>query len=163
MTCARCCINRITSTYVEKIRQIANFYHTFRDHLHIRGENRQFLKQTTMYIGSPPHTWRKSAIFETNNYVYRITSTYVEKINKEDIATLGTQDHLHIRGENTLKRTISFNVLGSPPHTWRKSCLKLLSGFRLRITSTYVEKIFAASNSDLFTRDHLHIRGENFS
>ncbi len=51
--------DRITSTYVEKIVIRLNTLEPLQDHLHIRGENYQFLGLMTLNIGSPPHTWRK--------------------------------------------------------------------------------------------------------
>ena len=114
-------LDRITSTYVEKIFHLKTYQFHFQDHLHIRGENIISIFSSQFLIGSPPHTWRKSTTKATHKHYFRITSTYVEKIISSIFNTSLVQDHLHIRGENTE----SLNVLGG----------------KLGITSTYVEKI----------------------
>ncbi len=52
------------------------------------------------------------------------------------------KDHLHIRGEYTMKIISIDMALGSPPHTWRIQ--------------------FDGKPIILSARDHLHIRGEYF-
>ena len=85
----------------------------------------------------------------------------MEKIIKNSSGSLLTKDHLHIRGENPSRMTDATKELGSPPHTWRKlirwnNCIS-----KVRITSTYVEKINGKVISQDLMQDHLHIRGEN--
>ncbi len=53
-----------------------------------------------------------------------------------------------------------FNV-GSPPHTWRKLFILQEVSKQARITSTYVEKTRNGYYIRVFSKDHLHIRGEN--
>ena len=51
-----------------------------RKHLHIRGENQEFVAKSWRRAETPPHTWRK---FEKGTGIavkVRNTSTYVEKI-----------------------------------------------------------------------------------
>ena len=46
------------------------------------------------------------------------------------------------------------------PHTWRILDEIINSIFKCRIISTYVENTFTNSRSNLWSKDHLHIRGE---
>ena len=94
-------LRRITSTYVEKTQQNIGFLPSVEDHLHIRGENRDALAQGNKGVGSPPHTWRKLGDDDKGTSYLRITSTYVEKTNSSGKCLNHSQDHLHIRGENT--------------------------------------------------------------
>ena len=91
--------------------------------------------------GSPPHTWRKLLDGIQLNNIFRITSTYVEKI------------------ANAPVKVSKFS--GSPPHTWRKLNTLLDDANLSRITSTYVEKITEKGDGERPVEDHLHIRGEN--
>ena len=92
----------ITSTYVEKIIDDQDLIQPPRDHLHIRGENRNCTRITRRSTGSPPHTWRKFNFVDLILRSAGITSTYVEKIRGATPRTGITQDHLHIRGENNI-------------------------------------------------------------
>ena len=71
------------------------------------------------------------------------------------------QDHLHIRGENSVAVGIQRLIAGSPPHTWRKLVTDVVPWTVFRITSTYVEKTNENWKPDTNNEDHLHIRGEN--
>ena len=95
--------------------------------------------------------------------MFRITSTYVEKTQLWDVFLAMDQDHLHIRGENPTLSKDSYHHLGSPPHTWRKRGILQILTYRLRITSTYVEKTTWNRYDAFIIWDHLHIRGENQS
>ena len=152
---------RITSTYVEKTFNRTPLWSSTEDHLHIRGENRDAVEMIKTQEGSPPHTWRKR--LETSVYFdnYRITSTYVEKTICFIILTTPSEDHLHIRGENSVLVLLSGTLVGSPPHTWRKLCKSFIACITARITSTYVEKTTACKLEHQVLQDHLHIRGEN--
>ena len=109
-------------------------------------------------LGSPPLTWRKQRYKRSELIEFGITPTYVEKTRDRLVLLLAIQDHLHIRGENSL----SLSYIGSPPHTWRKHMEKISNAVSDRITSTYVEKTKCFSTFKLFHEDHLHIRGENY-
>ena len=131
---------RITSTYVEKTKQLQINKFPCQDHLHIRGENSTELHPLTEISGSPPHTWRKPDFPLLSFHFHRITSTYVEKTDQITTAEIADQDHLHIRGENPVGNSGYGTASGSPPHTWRKLCTEVDSTASVRITSTYVEK-----------------------
>ena len=154
---------RITSTYVEKTFNRTPLWSSTEDHLHIRGENRDAVEMIKTQEGSPPHTWRKR--LETSVYFdnYRITSTYVEKTICFIILTTPSEDHLHIRGENSVLVLLAGTLVGSPPHTWRKRYTTDEISLIFRITSTYVEKTFLFCKFLARLQDHLHIRGENES
>ena len=72
-------ISRITSTYVEKTFLLQSVPFSTRDHLHIRGENKRSIPRSCIWVGSPPHTWRKPKSIKEATLGIRITSTYVEK------------------------------------------------------------------------------------
>ena len=72
------------------------------DHLHIRGENLSALEFWLHRSGSPPHTWRKRQSIYAGMIFLRITSTYVEKTSYIFVWINPFQDHLHIRGENSI-------------------------------------------------------------
>ena len=110
----------ITSTYVEKTKQVKSSNSHTRDHLHIRGENISRAKENDDKMGSPPHTWRKQ-----NCYSWHGSAS---------------KDHLHIRGENYQTSWLFCWYSGSPPHTWRKLFKCSIIKTIFRITSTYVEK-----------------------
>ena len=71
------------------------------------------------------------------------------------------EDHLHIRGENTVFVWSLLPEPGSPPHTWRKQARITFQTVRVGITSTYVEKTKSKVKHSVKIEDHLHIRGEN--
>ena len=81
-------------------------------------------------------------MLKCNESLDRITSTYVEKTDFCSKLVSVCQDHLHIRGENkrTIKTTIQ--LIGSPPHTWRKLVDLIMKNRGYGITSTYVEKTY---------------------
>ena len=111
--------------------------------------------------GSPPHTWRKLGAYQSIDWNDRITSTYVEKTICFIILTTPSEDHLHIRGENSVLVLLAGTLVGSPPHTWRKRYTTDEISLIFRITSTYVEKTFLFCKFLARLQDHLHIRGEN--
>ena len=90
---------RITSTYVENTCCRINDYGFNRDHLHIRGEYQSQKLLISIWLGSPPHTWRIPA-------------------SSTDLA-IPWRDHLHIRGEYDETNRLITRLWGSPPHTWR--------------------------------------------
>ena len=94
-------------------------------------------------VGSPPHTWRKPDKKPCTTRPLRITSTYVEK--------------------TLVMMTKAHPIWGSPPHTWRKHMMLNKWTIKTRITSTYVEKTLSTLIKNIWSRDHLHIRGENLS
>ena len=110
-------------------------------HLHIRGENMTTQHGLKLLKGSPPHTWRKLVPGGAQTHNNRITSTYVEKIMLKSGDITQSQDHLHIRGENSKFIHLLDHLPGSPPHTWRKSERRTFNFKFRRITSTYVEKM----------------------
>ena len=133
------------------------------DHLHIRGENFVMNVYFIMPLGSPPHTWRKLGAYQSIDWNDRITSTYVEKTICFIILTTPSEDHLHIRGENSVLVLLAGTLVGSPPHTWRKRYTTDEISLIFRITSTYVEKTFLFCKFLARLQDHLHIRGEDES
>ena len=110
---------RITSTYVENTVWTNPPIGCPQDHLHIRGEYLKIINLQVMLKGSPPHTWRirKLAIYKRKTT--RITSTYVENTDLQE---------MNQQWQN-----------GSPPHTWRIPDWRNSIGWTTRITSTYVE------------------------
>ena len=113
-------LRQFSSTFVKKIKFQIVYQSYCKDHLHIRGENHRF--QVVQVA------------------LYRITSTYVEKTSYLCRTAWKNQDHLHIRGENGDTMDLGNHLVGSPPHTWRKHIFAILTSFKNRITSTYVEK-----------------------
>ena len=111
--------SRITSTYVENTSLLLKRSASFKDHLHIRGEYLLPVSYWLKALGSPPHTWRIPYVAEAPAPEIRITSTYVENTIPANRRHACTKDHLHIRGEYGVTKTLSIKLLGSPPHTWR--------------------------------------------
>ena len=110
--------------------------------------------------GSSPHTWRiliKPAVLQE---VLRIISTYVENTIIQHSCRSFSEDHLHIRGEYSLKGETSRLYKGSSPHTWRIQIILVGVHLATRIISTYVENTFYHSKQLPSYWDHLHIRGE---
>ena len=93
---------RITSTYVEKTIAGNIQLVSYKDHLHIRGENARHNLWNGILEGSPPHTWRKLPAASTSLSLVGITSTYVEKTTNHSHPSRRKEDHLHIRGENNI-------------------------------------------------------------
>ena len=54
----------------------------YRDHLHIRGEYQLKLLLKPQRRGSPPHVWRILSGGDPVEYLFRITSTYVENTDQ---------------------------------------------------------------------------------
>ena len=96
------------------------------------------------------------------SYALRITSTYVEKTIFRCVKWCPLQDHLHLRGENSLKEVNGTSEVGSPPLTWRKPTFTDKELGYMGITSTYVEKTHCETSWNIMKQDHLHLRGENF-
>ena len=71
----------------------------YRDHLHIRGEYQLKLLLKPQRRGSPPHVWRILSGGDPVEYLFRITSTYVENTLTWTEYHTHSGDHLHIRGE----------------------------------------------------------------
>ena len=120
-------------------------YHAFqaqtqvKDHLHIRGEYRFYQIPKNYHVGSSPHTWRILLKSGTFLKIIRIISTYVENTNLKINEFMGTEDHLHIRGEYVLGFVALKDRLGSSPHTWRIRIRVCSTKRQIRIISTYVE------------------------
>ena len=87
----------------------------------------------------------------------------MEKTYTKVTSLSAVQDHLHIRGENSVLVLLAGTLVGSPPHTWRKRYTTDEISLIFRITSTYVEKTFLFCKFLARLQDHLHIRGENRS
>ena len=111
-------------------------------------------------IGSPPHTWRILTLFANPDEDFRITSTHVENTGNDLMRSTKKQDHLHTRGEYQVFEPLHRNLLGSPPHTWRIRKPLDEHDRELGITSTHVENTQLYLILVVFTRDHLHTRGE---
>ena len=110
-----------------------------KDHLHIRGEYKRVTSIRSIYLGSPPHTWRILNDDAIGALGLRITSTYVENTFKSLNSLSKKRDHLHIRGEYYGGRIRKQARSGSPPHTWRIQFAYIRRWSDDRITSTYVE------------------------
>ena len=85
----------------------------------------------------------------------------MEKIHPQKTGLNNLKKHLHIRGENMLRIISQSNKAETPPHTWRKFCSVGGKMGYLGNTSTYVEKIVSSLRAPMWTKKHLHIRGEN--
>ena len=103
-------------------------------------------KRQHKFLGSPPHTWRILAFRLCIFAFKRITSTYVENTVYMEFKQEFDQDHLHIRGEYSLRRAIQAGIRGSPPHTWRIQKGSDEDDDIVRITSTYVENTCSGVN-----------------
>ena len=90
----------------------------------------------------------------------RITSTHVENTETKRYHICIFQDHLHTRGEYSFLEVTWLSLVGSPPHTWRILANSYVTAQRLGITSTHVENTPFEPLYHVFTRDHLHTRGE---
>ena len=112
-------LRRIISTYVENTIWWLVYREKAKDHLHIRGEYALVSNNTPRIPGSSPHTWRIPFLVKLVLVFLRIISTYVENTILFILILLVAQDHLHIRGEYSLKELNGSSVLGSSPHTWR--------------------------------------------
>ncbi len=116
------------------------------DHLHIRGEYADQGRAIMNSLGSPPHTWRILKNCRIVEIFKRITSTYVENTTNLAFFLQDFWDHLHIRGEYCWCVCWSWNVLGSPPHTWRIPSDDYGKESAVGITSTYVENTIDCFN-----------------
>ena len=152
---------RITSTYVENTCIHKDAKLVFKDHLHLRGEHRNFGVLDFFHTGSPPLTWRTLNRIAKRLSRFRITSTYVENTCEMYFIIIVTRDHLHLRGEHILAQQAFQSKQGSPPLTWRTHYDWEEIKFPARITSTYVENTLLASRLTVLVRDHLHLRGEH--
>ena len=114
-------------------------------------------------VETPPHTWRKPSSNDRFGRISRNTSTYVEKTIPVLAKVCLSEKHLHIRGENTNRKTDFIGFIETPPHTWRKLGDTHKRIHHHRNTSTYVEKTLLLTFEFALTWKHLHIRGENFS
>ena len=73
------------------------------DHLHTRGEYNTMQHVRLVLRGSPPHTWRILNRVHDGFAWDGITSTHVENTSTNAYALTLNKDHLHTRGEYTLR------------------------------------------------------------
>ena len=131
-----------------------------RAHPHIRGEYLSFLEDAGTPLGSPPHTWGISFLFNVPAKIAGLTPTYVGNIHRSIRTRAGGRAHPHIRGEYMVHVTIYCSVPGSPPHTWGIYTTWHVYGHISGLTPTYVGNILTVSPSCTLDRAHPHIRGE---
>ena len=113
-----------------------------------------------MTQGSPPHTWRILNTALKCTVKVRITSTHVENTGAVNSSGGASGDHLHTRGEYSIKTLYDLITVGSPPHTWRIRILEQNFQEMIGITSTHVENTFFCVFDRVIHEDHLHTRGE---
>ena len=131
---------RITPTYMGNTCRSACRPQITQDHPHIHGE----YQSVRVWLAS--HR--------------RITPTYMGNTRFYPPKLPVQQDHPHIHGEY-ISVLISFrSQRGSPPHTWGILNVKRCSGFRVRITPTYMGNTPMAIANMAAGKDHPHIHGE---
>ncbi len=110
--------DRITPTYMGNTEMQRNFWQHHQDHPHIHGEYLARLSSLAQPLGSPPHTWGIRDHDHDQNWIERITPTYMGNTFHQAARFCSTWDHPHIHGEYTLAVVPVVTLPGSPPHTW---------------------------------------------
>ena len=90
-----------TSTYVEKTRIHHKRNIELQKHLHVRGEDLPPPVRETLFIETPPRTWRRRENLHRLGFTLRNTSTYVEKTDSSVGISADDEKHLHVRGEDS--------------------------------------------------------------
>ena len=134
----------------------------FSKHLHGRGEDLPWSYRSARSRETPPRTWRRPSVPESEPTVIGNTSTDVEKTDSEKSASTSVRKHLHGRGEDRRGPRLRFRMKKhlhgrgedccntqrpredreTPPRTWRRPQCGM--GFRP------------------VKGKHLHGRGEDF-
>ena len=154
-------LSRNTSTCVEKTHRHRLLVVAVWKHLHVCGENLGLPQGATYGQETPPRVWRK--LHQTNRHkcTARNTSTCVEKTFFSFSLIINIRKHLHVCGENSLRKEQHCTIAETPPRVWRKHrpphLLHLLAGN----TSTCVEKTFYTFFKTTDSKKHLHVCGEN--
>ena len=152
---------RFISTCVEKMPLRPPRRPASAVHLHVRGENVSVRWIKMNGGGSSPRAWRKYRQKRVYSVQWRFISTCVEKIGCGITPASIAPVHLHVRGENLIKRSLNQSQGGSSPRAWRKFNFSY-QGIRIkRFISTCVEKIEDDLDCGGEYAVHLHVRGEN--
>ena len=91
----------------------------------------------------------------------RNTSTCVEKTRFQELTVNIRRKHLHVCGENLLRRLSCAELYETPPRVWRKLRHSAQRDAHAGNTSTCVEKTFFRFWRARRLEKHLHVCGEN--
>ena len=131
------------------------------EHPHIRGEDPSANAFNHFVKGTSPHAWgRPPRAFDADSYRRNIP-TYVGKTDVLDRLEKQTQEHPHIRGEDSNAAPTSYPDSGTSPHTWGRPSRKSSDFMVLRNIPTYVGKTHGVLDDRGCAQEHPHIRGED--
>ena len=131
---------RITPAYTGKRRSFDRPCNLREDHPRIHVEKKSKKYGQSVYIGSPPHTRGKVAVYCCQDMRHRITPAYTGKSFRSIALFIIVKDHPRIHGEKKLKTGCGSQKLGSPPHTRGKVEFLCVFFKVLRITPAYTGK-----------------------
>ncbi len=150
-----------TSTGVEKTLGRSVAEHSFRKHLHGRGEDAYICQSTATPGETPPRAWRRPSPESLYRLQPRNTSTGVEKTGNTDPALTEPEKHLHGRGEDRRFVLSARQCVETPPRAWRRQFPRYSVYRWIGNTSTGVEKTTLFTWRFSSDRKHLHGRGED--
>ena len=109
--------------------------------------------------GSSPHTWGIQGMDGRRLRIVRFIPTYVGHTCRALRPPAPGSVHPHIRGAYFCTAVLSWQFLGSSPHTWGIHYTKLLFGQTNRFIPTYVGPTYSSPLSWKPYSVHPHIRG----
>ena len=135
----------------------------YRDHPRMCGKDLIFLPAFACQAGSPPHVRERQIIFDSNAKQARITPACAGKTNTVIDCTPTPKDHPRMCGKDRRSSTLSWMILGSPPHVRERHHKKKLAKSWKRITPACAGKTNGTSYKISIGGDHPRMCGKDLS
>ena len=130
-------------------------------HPHVRGEDREWLKQRDRNLETPPRAWGRPSKLYAFFLSARNTPTCVGKTTTRAHWKLVEEKHPHVRGEDLPSPPSRRANAETPPRAWGRLTRPKSYGNKERNTPTCVGKTSAVACWIIMRGKHPHVRGED--
>ena len=154
-------MRRFTPTGVGTMSSFFSAFASTSVHPHGRGDNRHFVLECELCIGSPPRAWGQFYGRHARYVCRRFTPTGVGTIAPASAERSELTVHPHGRGDNTSCGSSSGSASGSPPRAWGQLNSEGEGSVTTRFTPTGVGTIGRVRLWKSRTTVHPHGRGDN--